>query len=379
MEDNNTSLAQNRYKSISSKDFITVVDTETGNAVHSSSGQLNFNFIELLYQQKEFNTIFTLGSVEHFVYQNLSDVIEKVNLDYFLIHGDERVLIPQFSAHLRELCLDISSFKNLEYFKLFVRKLLQNESQDQLSYFLEYLSSQKFMINEDGNIICYKAIKDNFMDKHSGKISNNIGNVVKMDRKEVTQNTNQTCAPGLHVGNKSYIKSYCSQGDVFIAVEIDPRNLVSVPGISEGKIRVCEYKVLCRVSFDTTLEATKFFETKDFIAENGLPEIGKPKQLTAAKPKQLTAAMNIKEVVSLSQDAGSTPEDFVKWMLPKIQNSTTKSITWGNILKLYKKYFPNLTNDTAKLYVMKYFTFTKDTVVGKSKITLRDDSTDYHC
>ena len=76
MEDNNTSLAQNRYKSISSKDFITVVDTETGNAVHSSSGQLNFNFIELLYQQKEFNTIFTLGSVEHFVYQNLSDVIE---------------------------------------------------------------------------------------------------------------------------------------------------------------------------------------------------------------------------------------------------------------------------------------------------------------
>lgn len=379
MENDNMSLAQSRYKSISSKDFITIVDTETGNAVHSSSGQLNFNFIELLHQQKEFNTIFTLGSVEHFVYQNLSDIIEKENLDYFLIHGDERILIPQFSTHLRELCLDINSFVNLEYFKLFVRKLLQNESQDQLPYFLEYLSSQKFMINEQGNIICYKAIQENFTDKHSGKISNNIGNVVKMDRKDVTQNVNETCAPGLHVGNKNYIRGYCSQGDVFIAVEIDPRNLVSVPGISEGKIRVCEYKVLCRVSFDATLESTKFFDTKDFIAEYGFPEVSAPKQLSEGSAKQLTKAMNIKEVVSLSQDLGSTPEDFVKWVLPKIQNSPSKSITWGNILKLYKKYFPNLSNETVKLYIMKYFTFTKDPVIGKSKITLRIGSADYHC
>lgn len=366
---------ETRYKSLSSEDFITVVDQQLNITVFSSKGQANFNFIDLLHKQKDYETLFTLGNVEAFVFKYLSDLIEFSENKYYLLKEDRKFLIPRFSDHLKELCLDIDSFKNLEYFKIFLRRLLQNESEDHLSDFLGYLSSQKFIINENGNIIAYKAIKNDYKDKYSGKIDNSVGTVVSMPRDLVDKKSYNTCSTGLHVGNKTYIRGYCSrQTDIFVAVEIDPIDLVSVPGRSEGKIRVCKYKVLCRVNFDTTLESTKFLDTAEFIKTNGLPDIKPPDSSKPSKAKKLA-----KGLIKTITDGSHSIDEFVKWLSNKIRKSKTKEITYGSIQKAAKKDFPDVNSSSIKLYVMKYFTIVQDSKMAKSKVTLRLNSPDYHC
>lgn len=96
---------------------------------------------------------------------------------------------------------------------------------------------------EDGNIIGYKAVREDWFDKYSAQISNKVGETVKLDRRLVDDDRMKDCSYGFHVGSKSYVSSFGYQDkDHVVEVVVNPKNIVSVP--SEGaanKIRVCEY------------------------------------------------------------------------------------------------------------------------------------------
>lgn len=127
----------------------------------------------------------------------------------------------------------------------FLANLQENpsyQSREELYLFLEACGD--LPITEDGCFIAYKWVRDNYTDTHSGKFDNSVGTVVKMSRASVDDNRNNTCSAGLHVCSNKY----CKFGDRLMLVKVNPRDVVSVPyDYDNGKMRVCEYKVIDEV------------------------------------------------------------------------------------------------------------------------------------
>lgn len=126
----------------------------------------------------------------------------------------------------------------------FAINLSQNPSYRSVQQLFTFLEKNNFTITEDGKFIAYKSVRNDFMDVHSGKYDNSIGNVVSMPRNQVNEDPEQTCSYGLHVANYDYAHSIYA-GPVTVFVEVNPKDVVAVPvDYNNAKMRVCEYKVL---------------------------------------------------------------------------------------------------------------------------------------
>jgi hypothetical protein len=76
----------------------------------------------------------------------------------------------------------------------------------------------------------------------NGHIPNQPGSVISISRSYVQHDPEQGCSTGLHVGTWGYASSF---GDVTLKVEINPRDIVSVPtDCGAAKMRVSRYKVI---------------------------------------------------------------------------------------------------------------------------------------
>lgn len=133
---------------------------------------------------------------------------------------------------------------------------------DQLYAWLNYqIQNGRLTITPDGKFLGYKGCQRNELGGiesiHSGPgivngiasnghLSNDPGNVVEMARETVNDNPEEHCSTGLHVGSYDYASNF---GSVVVLVEVDPRDVVSVPYDYNGqKLRACKYKVIKEVS-----------------------------------------------------------------------------------------------------------------------------------
>ena len=129
-----------------------------------------------------------------------------------------------------------------------------------------WLAARDFTITDDGNIIGYKGVRRspaeqgteggyqsinqgyaivNGEEHHEGPVPNEPGAVVEMPRSQVEHNPAQGCSVGLHVGTFTYARSF---GQVVLEVEVNPRDVVSVPtDHGDAKMRVCRYHVIDRI------------------------------------------------------------------------------------------------------------------------------------
>jgi hypothetical protein len=57
----------------------------------------------------------------------------------------------------------------------------------------------------------------------------------------VNSNDNESCVPGLHLGNLNYIRTYQKEGTVTLNVYVDPADVRAVPDDRDGAIRVIKY------------------------------------------------------------------------------------------------------------------------------------------
>ena len=88
-----------------------------------------------------------------------------------------------------------------------------------------------------------------YTDKHSGKFTIKIGEVVSMPREECDSRQDQTCSRGLHAAGASWL-SQGYFGDTPLMVLINPSDVVSVPPQdSYGKLRTCAYYPVQVVDF----------------------------------------------------------------------------------------------------------------------------------
>ena len=109
----------------------------------------------------------------------------------------------------------------------------------------KFLEHNGHPITTEGNFIAYKAVRSNFLDIHTGKFDNSVGNIVSMERSQVDDNPENTCSSGLHVATLGYAQSFGGYDSILIDVEIDPADVVSVPKDYDGtKMRTCKYKVV---------------------------------------------------------------------------------------------------------------------------------------
>ena len=145
-----------------------------------------------------------------------------------------------------EHILDFLS-KGLDCFPIFkfVIKLQNNPSKRAVDEAYTWLANRSFGITDTGNVLGYKAVRNNFLDIYSGTFDNNVGQVHSMPRNTVDDNKENGCSYGFHVGTQDYATGFCPQGGHIMAVEFDPADIVSVPSdCNYQKLRVCRYMVV---------------------------------------------------------------------------------------------------------------------------------------
>lgn len=140
-----------------------------------------------------------------------------------------------------------------KYLVKFLTRLLANPSEASREHAYTFLANKGLPITEDGHVLGYKAVRNNWTDKHTGTVLNKIGSVVQMDRKQVDDNTRKECSTGLHVGTLNYVERFRSvgSGDRTLIVKFDPADIVSVPSSDAAeKIRVSKYTVVAEYGND---------------------------------------------------------------------------------------------------------------------------------
>lgn len=112
-------------------------------------------------------------------------------------------------------------------------------------------SNPSLSVTEEGSIIGYKGVKDDFHSVRAGYgVINGTpvdghhdctpGNHIEMPRELVCADPNVSCSFGLHVGNLEYARNWSTKT---VRVMFHPEDVVSVAGESE-KLRVCNYVII---------------------------------------------------------------------------------------------------------------------------------------
>lgn len=101
------------------------------------------------------------------------------------------------------------------------------------------------------------------------------GDIVTMPEGFVEANPHVACSTGLHAGTLTYASGFKSHGGKLILVQINPKDIISIPYDSRSqKIRCSKYKVLGEVEEDSNLS----FVNKEYHDKFGIKRIEKAKQ-----------------------------------------------------------------------------------------------------
>lgn len=134
---------------------------------------------------------------------------------------------------------------NIDRWFRFIEKLYNNPSYHCREQAYNFIAHTGMPMTENGNLIGYKGVSDDYKDKYSGKFDNSVGQVLRMSRTDVDDNPNNGCSAGFHVGSHDYADNWAGSDGRLMIVEYSPTDIVSVPDESGyGKLRVCEYKVI---------------------------------------------------------------------------------------------------------------------------------------
>lgn len=127
----------------------------------------------------------------------------------------------------------------------FITRLQNNPSKRAVDELYTFLEHKNLPITVSGTFVAYKAVRNDFTDKHTGRFNNSVGNVLSMPRNKVDDNKEVGCSYGFHAGTLEYASGFASDNDKMVLVEIDPADVVSIPTDCQfQKLRTCKYKVI---------------------------------------------------------------------------------------------------------------------------------------
>lgn len=127
----------------------------------------------------------------------------------------------------------------------FITRLQLNPSKRAVDELYTFLEHKHLPLTETGTFLAYKAVRNDYTDKHTGKFFNGVGEVLSMPRNKVDDDKNVGCSYGFHAGTLRYASEFACGTDKLVLVEIDPADVVSIPTDCEfQKLRTCRYKVV---------------------------------------------------------------------------------------------------------------------------------------
>ncbi len=145
----------------------------------------------------------------------------------------------------------------------YLDRLYQNVSNRAVMESYNWCSHKGLPITPDGYLVGYKGVSvysgenttdkmgrplqdGDLVDKYTGKsFRNNVADDCSMNRRRVSDNCNEGCAAGLHVGTYEYASDWAGNGGKVVLVKFDPSDIVSVPTDCEHqKMRVSRYTVI---------------------------------------------------------------------------------------------------------------------------------------
>ena len=179
--------------------------------------------------------------------------------DGFLYYEDEQVASQPTERIINMLKNGWDHKPMLAY----LDRLYQNVSNRAVQESYNWCSHKGLPITDDGMLIGYKGVsiysgedrKDkngrtltegDYVDRYTGtSFRNNVGDECSMNRRKVSDNCNEGCASGLHVGTYEYAENWASSTGVVLLVKFDPSDIVSVPTDCQfSKMRVSKYTVV---------------------------------------------------------------------------------------------------------------------------------------
>ena len=138
--------------------------------------------------------------------------------------------------------------------KPFLKKMFQNTFINAVEEIYDFCTAMDFEITKDGNFLAYKNVRDDLGSLwDNGETKHVIGEYTEV--KNFCTDRNRTCSAGLHFCSKGYLSEY--RGDKTIIVEIDPRDVVSIPTDYNNKKGRCRrYKTIGILGKDGSLDTT---------------------------------------------------------------------------------------------------------------------------
>lgn len=275
-------------------------------------------------EEQTIQDLFDIGKAIETKFNALSDRVA-IRGDQIYFDGD--VQHDVLSERIVTFYHNNLDFMTLVNFMDNVRQNPKDHSRDQL---FNWLSKHSFALTPEGHIIAYKRVsvrsgrdRDDYLSSNSGhaivngveyfnqKIPTRPGTIVEMPRSEVDWDPRSACSTGLHAANWNYAKNF--NGNVTLRVQINPRDVVSVPTDSgEEKMRCCRYKVLGPVDTEdlSGLYVEKVLGTL-FIKQKAPPVIVMKKPKPAAAMPGIIDKRKLPDYVAQAEkaalEAGVTP------------------------------------------------------------------------
>ncbi len=127
----------------------------------------------------------------------------------------------------------------------FLNKLMENPSRRAVEELYLFLENKNLPICADGDFLAYKSVREDYMDHHSGKFFNGVGEVLEMPRNAVCDDADVGCSYGFHAGSHEYASTFGGGDSRLVIVKINPSDVVSVPkDCGCQKLRTSRYEVV---------------------------------------------------------------------------------------------------------------------------------------
>lgn len=152
----------------------------------------------------------------------------------------------------------------------FLDRVMQNPLITAREELFDFCDANGFMIDENGFIVAYKGVRDNYTDKYTGTMDNSVGQIVEMPRYEVDPNRDRTCSVGLHFATHNYAENYygVTAGGRLMVLRVDPADVIAIPSdYNNQKGRACRYQVVAEIPNGKPLEQRSVYTNAELGVE----------------------------------------------------------------------------------------------------------------
>lgn len=158
-----------------------------------------------------------------------------------IVIGGEKLELRTDQANLFTKALEEAKVAgDINRFTLFLSYLTNNPKGPSIANELySFMLKNECTIAPNGLIQAWKGVTRVYKSPFTDKVQYSLNKMFRMERTKVDANPANPYSYGLHVGNKSY-----NFGDIVTKVYIHPADVVCVPTLNSGAIRVCRFLML---------------------------------------------------------------------------------------------------------------------------------------